>query len=76
MKHILVKTVIVTEQELEHLFKEQNEKINKIIYDLENNLDSDISSTFKPFNDIINPEIKDDEEISVPKAKKGAPAKK
>ena len=76
MKHILVKTVIVTEQELEHLFKEQNEKINKIIYDLENNLDADISSAFKSFNDIINPEIKDDEEISDPKAKKGAPAKK
>ena len=77
MKHVLVKTVIVTDAELENLFKEQNEKINKIIYDLENNMDKEISSAFKAFNDIINPEIKEDEETSDPKAKdKKAAAKK
>ena len=69
MKHVLVKTVIVTEAELENLFKEQNEKINKIIYDMENNLGSEITSALKVFNDIINPEIKEDEEIVDPKSK-------
>ena len=76
MKHILVKTVIVTEAELENLFKEQNEKMNKIINDIENNLGNDISSAFKAFNDIINPEIKDEEDIDQKgKDKKAAPKK-
>ena len=76
IKHILVKTVIVTEAELENLFKENNEKINKIINDLENNLDKEITSAFKSFNDIINPEMKDDEENADPKSKdKKAPKK-
>ena len=76
MKHILVKTVIVTEGELENLFKEQNEKINKIIYDLENNIDKEITNVLKEFNNIINPEIKDDEEVDPKSANKKAPAKK
>ena len=76
IKHILVKTVIVTEAELENLFKENNEKISKIINDLENNLDKEITSAFKSFNDIINPEMKDDEENADPKSKdKKAPKK-
>ena len=58
MKHTLVKTVIVTEKELEKLFNAQNDKINKIINDLENNVDPAITSAFKEFNNIINPEIK------------------
>jgi hypothetical protein len=58
MKHVLVKTVIVTEAELENLFKEQNEKVSQIINDLENNIDEEITSAFKSFNEIINPEIK------------------
>ena len=76
MKHTLIKTVIVTEQELEKLFKEQDEKINNIIKDLENNIDEKITSAFKEFNEIINPVIKEEEEIDNKKDnKKGAPKK-
>ena len=76
MKHTLVKTVIVTEQELEKLFKEQNEKISNIINDLENNLDQNISAAFREYNDIINPEIKEDEDMDTKKDNKKSPAKK
>ena len=77
MKHVLVKTVIVTEAELENLFKEQNEKVSQIINDLENNIDEEITSAFKSFNEIINPEIKEDEEVIDPKKKdKKVPTKK
>ena len=76
IKHILVKTVIVTEQELDKLFKDQNEKIKNIINDLENNIDENITSAFKEFNNIINPEIKEDEDTDTKKdIKKGAPKK-
>ena len=76
MKHTLVKTVIVTEQELEKLFKAQNEKINSIINDLENNINPEITSAFKEFNDIINPEIKEEEDLDAKKDNKKAAAKK
>ena len=46
-KHTLIKTVIVTEQELDKLFKDQNDKINNIINELENNVDQSITSAFK-----------------------------
>ena len=76
MKHTLIKTVIVTEQELDKLFKDQNEKINNIINELENNIDQSITSAFKEFNEIINPVIKEEEEIDNKKDnKKGAPKK-
>ena len=76
MKHTLVKTVIVTEQELQKLFKEQNDKINNIVNDLENNIDESITSAFKEFNNIINPEIKEDEDTDMKKDNKKAPPKK
>ena len=73
MKHTLVKTVIVTTQELEKLFKAQNEKINNIINEIENNIDPEITSAFKEFNNIINPIIKEEEESDNKKDnKKGA----
>jgi hypothetical protein len=76
MKHTLIKTVIVTEQELDKLFKDQNDKINNIINELENNIDQSITSAFKEFNEIINPVIKEEEEIDNKKDnKKGAPKK-
>ena len=76
MKHTLVKTVIVTEQELEKLFKEQNDKINNIINDLENNIDPNITAAIKEFNNIINPEIKEDDDIDNKKDNKKGAAKK
>ena len=75
MKHTLVKTVIVTTQELEKLFNAQNEKINNIIKDLENNIDPAITSAFKEFNNIINPEIKEEEDLDNKKDKKGGAKK-
>ena len=59
-QHTLVKTVIVTEQELEKLFKEQNDIINTVIQKIENNIDPEINKALKEFNDIINPEIKEE----------------
>ena len=84
MKHTLVKTVIVTEQELEKLFKEQNDIINTVIQKIENNIDPEINKALKEFNDIINPEIKEEEDLdpkkdpkkAAKKAEKAAPGKK
>jgi hypothetical protein len=77
LKHILIKTVIVTDEEMEKLFLEQNDKINKILFDLENNLTQEIKDAFKDINDIINPVILETEEESKPNPKdKKAPAKK
>ena len=79
IKHVLVKTVIVTEQELESLFKEQNEKIENILNNLENNMGQDITNALKEFNEIINPVIKDDDENldkNTGKDKKNVAAKK
>ena len=61
LKHMLIKTVIVTEDEMNKLFLDENEKINKILYDLENNLNEDIKNAFIDLNNIINPEIKTEE---------------
>lgn len=77
LKHILIKTVIVTDEEMEKLFLEQNDKINKILFDLENNLTEEIKNAFKDINDIINPVILETEEEAKPNPKdKKAAAKK
>lgn len=82
LKHTLIKTVIVTKEEMTRMFQEQNDVITKIIYDMENDL-PELKEAFDEINEIINPNLelleqqeKEKEAANAKGKKQSAPAKK
>ena len=79
IKHTLIKTVIVTDDEMEQLFSQQNDIITKVLYDMENDI-PELQPILNDINEIINPNIElleqQEKETSNVKAhaKKPAPA--